>query len=90
MKEAEALSGLVEICLFIVPSFLLRLRCDNADKLLFSSGFDSSAVRLICSCSRSRLMGPPHHFLEGLAGFYAILAEIRNCLGVEKVPEETS
>jgi len=35
-------------------------------------------------------MGPPHHFLEGLAGFYAILAEIRNCLGVKKVPEETS
>ena len=40
MKEAEALSGLVEICLFIVPSFLLRLRRDNADKLLFSSGFE--------------------------------------------------
>jgi hypothetical protein len=29
-------------------------------------------------------MGPPHDFLEGLAGFYAILAEIRNCLGVER------
>ena len=24
-------------------------------------------------------MGPPLDFLEGLAGFYAILAEIRNC-----------
>jgi len=39
---------------------------------------------------RSRLVGPPHDFLEGLAGFYAILAEIRDSLGVEKVPEETS
>jgi hypothetical protein len=27
-------------------------------------------------------MGPPHDFLDGLAGFYAILAKIRNCLGV--------
>jgi hypothetical protein len=44
--------------------------------------FDSSAITLICVLLESRLMGPPLDVLQGLADFYAILAEIRNCPGV--------